>query len=49
MMPPGRPGGRWEDNFKMNQEMGWIDLVQYRDRWRNVMRTFGFYKIRGIA
>jgi hypothetical protein len=48
MMPPGRPRDRWEDNFKMNQEVGWgidwIDLVQGRDRWRAVVRTFRFHK-----
>ena len=35
----GRHRSRWEDNIKMDlQEMGrgkvWIDLSQYRDRWR---------------
>ena len=36
----GRPIHRWEDNIKMDhQEMGcrvmdWIDVVWYRDRWR---------------
>ena len=35
-----RPRRRWEDNIKMNlQEIGgggmdWIELAQYRDRWR---------------
>jgi len=24
MMSPGRPSDRWEDNFKMNQEEGWV-------------------------
>jgi hypothetical protein len=38
--PLGKPGGRWEDNFKMAfQEVGcggmdWIELAQDRDRWR---------------
>jgi len=38
--PLGRPRHRWEDNIKMNlQEVGcgrmdWIELAQYRDRWR---------------
>jgi hypothetical protein len=38
--PLGRPKRRWEDNIKMVlQEVGcvgmdWIELVQYRDRWR---------------
>jgi hypothetical protein len=36
----GIPKRRWEDNIKMGlQEVGcggmdWIDLTQYRDRWR---------------
>jgi hypothetical protein len=36
----GRPRCRWDDNIKMDlQEVGcegmdWIDMVQYRDRWR---------------
>ena len=38
--PVGKPRRRWEDNIKMDlQEVGsggmdWIDLAQYRDRWR---------------
>jgi hypothetical protein len=38
--PLGSPRLRWEDNFKMDvQEVGgrfmdWIELAQYRDRWR---------------
>jgi hypothetical protein len=41
--PLGRPRYRWEDNIKMDlQEVGWecmdwIDLVQDRDRWRDVI------------
>jgi hypothetical protein len=37
-----RPRGRWEDNIKMNlQEVGcrgmdWVELPQYRDRWRAI-------------
>jgi hypothetical protein len=37
---PGRPRRRWEDNIKMDLEkvgcrdMDWIELAQYRDRWR---------------
>jgi hypothetical protein len=34
--PLGRPRRRWEDNIKMDQEvgwgMGWIELAQDRDR-----------------
>jgi hypothetical protein len=35
-----RPRRRWEDNIKMDLQdvgcgvMDWIDLAQYRDRWR---------------
>jgi hypothetical protein len=38
--PLGRIRSRWDDNIKKDlQEMGcggmyWIDLAQYRDRWR---------------
>jgi len=38
--PLGRLRHRWEDNIKMDLQevgfwvMGWIDLVQDRDRWR---------------
>jgi hypothetical protein len=56
--PRGRPRRRWEDNIKMDlQEVGcggmdWIDLAQYRDRWRalvNAVMKFGFHKMRGIS
>jgi hypothetical protein len=38
--PLGRPRRRWEDNIKADlQEVGcggidWIQLAQYRDKWR---------------
>ena len=37
--PLGRPRRRWVDNIKMDlREVGgggdWLELVQYRDRWR---------------
>jgi len=38
--PLGKPRRRWEDNIKMDIEevgcggMDWIELAQYRDRWR---------------
>jgi len=41
--PLGRPRHRWEDNIKMDlQELGlggmdWIELAQYRDRWRTLV------------
>ena len=37
--PSGRPRRRWVDNIKMDlqevgcEDMGWIDLIQGRDRW----------------
>jgi hypothetical protein len=42
--PFGRPRRRWEDNIKMDlQEIGsgmdWIELAQYRDRWRAVVNA----------
>jgi len=43
--PLGRPRHKWKDNIKMDlQELGWggigwIDMAQYRDRWRALMNT----------
>ena len=43
--PLGRHRCRWEDNIKMDlQEVGrggidWIDLAQYRDRWRALVNV----------
>jgi len=43
--PLGRPRCRWEDNIKMDlQDVGgvcedWMELVQYRDRWRALVST----------
>jgi len=43
--PLGRPRHRWEDYIKMDlQEVGcgsvdWIDLAQYRDRWRALVNV----------
>jgi hypothetical protein len=42
--PLGRPRCRWEDNIKMDQEVGggrgdWMDLAQERDRWRALVST----------
>jgi len=43
--PLGRPRRRWEDNIKMDlQEVGcggmdWIELAQYRDRWRALVNV----------
>ena len=44
-IPLGRPRRRWEDSVKMVlQEVGcgnmdWIDLAQYKDRWRAVVNA----------
>ena len=41
----GRLRYRWEDNIKMDvlevgcQDMDWIDLSQYRDRWRALVNA----------
>jgi hypothetical protein len=43
--PLGRPSRKWGDNIKINlQEFGfgstdWIDLVQNRDRWRELVNA----------
>jgi hypothetical protein len=43
--PLGRPTRRWIDNVKMDlREIGWggmdwIDLAQYRDKWRALVDT----------
>ena len=43
--PLGKPGRKWEDNFKMDlREMGcggmdWIDVAQDRDRWRALVNA----------
>ena len=44
-IPSGKPGRRWEYNIKIVlQEVGrrgmdWIDLAQYRDRWRALVNA----------
>ena len=41
----GRLRHRWEDNIKMDLQkvgcggMDWIELAQYRDRWRGLLNT----------
>jgi len=40
----GRSRLRWEDNIKMDLEvgcegMGWIDLAEVRDRWRALVNA----------
>ena len=42
--PLGRPRRRWEDNIKMDLEVGrgcggWMGLSQDRDRWRALVST----------
>jgi hypothetical protein len=42
--PLGRPRCRWEDNIKMDVEVGggrgdWMELAQDRDRWRALVST----------
>jgi hypothetical protein len=43
--PLGRPRRRWEDNIKMDLQevgfvfMGWIELVQDRNRWRALLNA----------
>jgi hypothetical protein len=42
--PLGRHRRRWEDNIKMDPQdvgsgMDWIELVQYRDRWRALVNA----------
>ena len=42
--PLGRPRRRWEDNSKMDLQVGggcgdWMELAQDRDRWWTLVRT----------
>ena len=42
--PLGRPRHRWEDNIKLDLEVGrdcgdWMELAQDRDRWRALVST----------
>ena len=42
--PLGRPRHRWEDNIKMDLEVGggcgdWMELAEDRDRWRTLVST----------
>jgi hypothetical protein len=48
--PLGRPRRTWEDNIKMGlQEVGWgidwIELAQYRNRWRAIVNTIAKVRI----
>jgi hypothetical protein len=42
--PLGRLRHRWEDNIKIDLQgvgwgMDWIELAQYRDRWRALVKA----------
>jgi hypothetical protein len=43
--PLGRPRCRWQENIKMDLQevecgvMGWMDLAQDRDRWRELVNA----------
>ena len=42
--PSGRPRRRWENNIKMDLEVGrgcgdWMELAQDRDRWQALVST----------
>jgi hypothetical protein len=43
--PVGRPRRRWVDNIEMDLReiewdgVAWIDMAQYRDRWRALVNT----------
>ena len=47
----GRPRRRWENNIKMDvQEVGggcedWMELTQYRDRWRALVGTVRDFRV----
>jgi hypothetical protein len=48
--PLGRPRRRWEDNIKMDLQevewgMDWIELAQYRDRWRGIVNAVMNHRI----
>ena len=46
----GRPRRRWEDNIKMDLEVGrgcgdWMELAQDRDRWRALVSTVMNFRV----
>ena len=55
--PLGRPRRTWEDNIKMDLEVGggcgdWMEMAQDRDRWRVLVSTvmnLRVPKMRGIS
>ena len=45
-----RPRRRWEDNIKMDLEVGkgygdWMELAQDRDRWRTLVSTVMNFRV----
>ena len=48
--PLGRQRRRWDDNIKMDLEVGrgcgvWIELAQDRDRWRALVSTVMYFGV----
>ena len=48
--PLGRPRRRWEDNIKMDLEVGrgcgdWMELTQDRDSWRALVSTVMSFRV----
>ena len=49
--PLGRPRRRWENNIKMDLQevgcggMGWIELVQDRDRWQALVNAVMNFRV----
>ena len=48
--PLGRPWRRWEDNIKMDLEVGrgcgdWMELTQDRDRWRALVSAVMNFRV----
>ena len=48
--PLGRPRRRWEDNIKMDLEVGrgcvdWMELAKDRDRWRALVSAVMNFRV----
>jgi hypothetical protein len=47
----GRSRRRWEDNIKMDlqevvwRDKDWIDLVEYSDRWRDLLNAVMNFRV----